>query len=222
MPPTRSAVIFDLDGTLLDTIDDLADSMNQVLAEKHLPTHPVEAYFHFIGNGMAKLVERALPPEIRGNAADLTEYTEAFRLCYDKHWNRKSKPYAGIPELLDTLINAAVPMAICSNKPDAFTQKCVTQLLPTWKFDCVLGHSDAFPRKPAPDSAIHIARQLGATPSDTWFIGDSGVDMQTASAAGMKAVGVLWGFRNESELRDNGAQYIVATPVELSKLLRVT
>jgi phosphoglycolate phosphatase len=110
--------------------------------------------------------------------------------------------------------------SLCSNNPDAFTQKCVAQLLPAWKFDCVLGHSDGFPRKPAPESALHIVDQLGSARSSTWFVGDSGVDMQTASAAGMRAVGVLWGFRGEDELRDNGAQYIMATPAELRKLLQ--
>ena len=217
----RTAVIFDLDGTLLDTIEDLADSMNHVLLENALPTHPVDAYFHFIGNGMAKLVERALPDSIRSNGEQVVNFTEAFRIAYDARWNRKSKPYPGIPEVLDSLVAAGIPMAICSNKPDPFTQKCVAELLPRWKFDCVLGQSDAFPRKPDPSSTLHITKTLGIAPAEAWFIGDSGVDMQTASAAGAQAVGVLWGFRSESELRENGASHIVTTPAELQELLSV-
>ena len=217
----HTAVIFDLDGTLLDTIDDLADSMNHVLQENALPVHPVEAYFHFIGNGMAKLVERALPVEIRSDAEQVTTFTEAFRIAYDVRWDQKSKPYPGIPEVLDALIAAGIPMAVCSNKPDPFTQKCVAELLPHWKFACVLGQSYTFPRKPDPASTLHIAETLNLAPADAWFIGDSGVDMQTAAAAGAKAVGVLWGFRSESELRDSGATYIVATPAELRELLAV-
>lgn len=216
-----TAVIFDLDGTLLDTIDDLADSMNHVLAANGLPEHPVEAYFQFIGNGMAKLVERALPEAIRADSARVVELTEAYRLAYEGRWNRKSKPYAGIPRLLDALAASGVPMAVCSNKPDAFTQKCIAHLLPRWEFACVLGQTDAFPRKPDPGSALHIAGRLGVAPADAWFVGDSGVDMLTARAAGMRAIGVLWGFRSEAELRENGAGHIVATPEELGVHLRV-
>lgn len=220
MPTSHTAVIFDLDGTLLDTIDDLADSMNHVLTENSLPTHPVEAYFHFIGNGMAKLVERALPGRLQGDADQLASFTEAFRQAYDSRWNQKSQPYEGIPEVLDALVSADVPMAVCSNKPDPFTQKCVRELLPKWDFASVLGHSDAFPRKPDPASTLHIAGQLNVAPGDAWFIGDSGVDMQTAVAAGAKAVGVLWGFRSEKELREAGAAHIVDSPEALLDLLQ--
>jgi phosphoglycolate phosphatase len=221
MPNLQTAVIFDLDGTLLDTIDDLADSMNHVLQESELPEHPVEAYFRFIGNGMAKLVERALPEEFRVDAGQLATFTEAFRVAYEARWNQKSKPYDGIPEVLDALVAAKIPLAVCSNKPDPFTQKCVAQLLPKWDFARVQGHSDAFPRKPDPASTIDIARELAIAPADAWFIGDSDVDMQTAVAAGTKAVGVLWGFRSESELRAAGAAHIVATPGELLNLLTI-
>ena len=221
MSDNRTAVIFDLDGTLLDTIDDLADSMNHVLEENGLSAHPVEAYFQFIGNGMAKLVERALPDDLQRDAAQIEAFTEAFRIAYDARWNCKSKPYPGIPELLDALVAENVPLGVCSNKPEPFTQKCVAQLLPSWGFTCVLGHSDAFPRKPDPSSTVHIASQLGFTPADTWFIGDSGVDMQTASAAGARAVGVLWGFRSETELRDHGAMHVIETPDELRSLIGI-
>ena len=219
MSQTKTAVIFDLDGTLLDTIDDLADAMNHVLADNNFPEHPVEAYYRFIGNGMAKLVERALPASIGSDASQVARYTEAFRLTYENHWDQKSKPYPGIPELLDVLAADSVPMAVCSNKPDPFTQKCIARLLPDWRFALVLGHSERFPRKPDPMSTLHIAEQLGTPPARTWFVGDSGVDMQTARAAGAVAVGVLWGFRTEEELRDNGAQHIVATPGNLAGLL---
>jgi phosphoglycolate phosphatase len=213
------AVIFDLDGTLLDTIDDLADAMNHILKGQGFETHPTGSYFRFIGNGMVELVERALPEEIRGDSAAVHGYTEAFRARYSERWNIKTKPYEGIPAVLDALTEANIPMGVCSNKPDQLTKKCISVILDSWSFGSVLGQSDAFPRKPDPASALQVVKELGADPGRTWFVGDSGVDMKTATAAEMVAVGVLWGFRSRVELEDNNAGHVVESPAALLDLL---
>ncbi len=216
------AVIFDLDGTLLDTIGDLADAMNHVLGSNGFPLHEEATYFGFIGNGMVNLVARALPDEVAADPEALAQYTSAFRARYSDRWNIKTGPYEGIPAVLDALSEKGVPMGVCSNKPHALTKKCIEGILSEWRFGCVLGHSDAFPRKPDPASAEHVASSLGASPGRTWFVGDSGVDMMTARNAGMVAVGVLWGFRSSRELKEHGAEIMVDSPNELLELIAGT
>jgi phosphoglycolate phosphatase len=212
------AVIFDLDGTLLDTLDDIANAANHVLAARGFPTHPNASYRTFVGEGVIKLMVRALPKAHRDEAA-VQASVGAYVQEYERTWNALTKPYPGVPEMLDALAVRGLKLAVLSNKPDHFTQQCVDQLLAKWTFDSVLGASDQFPRKPDPASAVETAKRLGVPRAECLYVGDSGVDMQTACAAGMRAVGVLWGFRGQEELLREGAQLLIKKPSELLDLL---
>src|SRR5512137_1346733 len=193
------ATIFDLDGTLLDTLDDIANAANRVLAARGIPTNPNPNYRTFIGEGVVKLMLRALP-ETNQDEATVQACVGAYVQEYERNWKARTKPYAGVPEMLDGLVGRGLKLAVLSNKPDHFTQQCVRELLANWAFDVVLGASDRFPRKPNPASAIETARRLGVAPAECLYVGDSGIDMQTARAAQMCAVGALWGFRGQEEL----------------------
>lgn len=212
------AVLFDLDGTLLDTLEDLATAANRVLAAKSLPLHPTDAFRTFVGDGLATLVERILPENQRSTET-VTEMVAAFSQEYARNWHERSAPYPGIATLLDQLTVLELRLSILSNKPDAFTRLCVQQLLPDWHFDPLLGQRQGVPKKPDPAAAFEIARLLGLQPAEILYVGDSGVDMHTALAAGMDAVGVLWGFRSADELRQAGAHYLIARPEDLLPIL---
>ena len=212
------AVIFDLDGTLLDTLEDLADAMNRTLEKKGFPSHPVEAYRYFVGNGAAKLVSRALPPE-RQNEHLTAECLKAFLEAYDRNWNRKTKPYDGVPELLDALTLKEIPMAVFTNKPHEFAQRCVREFLAKWKFGAVFGQRKGYPIKPDPTVPYEIAGMLNSPPEQVLYLGDSDADMYTAVNAGMLPVGALWGFRPGEELRDAGAAALISRPTELLKFV---
>lgn len=208
------AVLFDLDGTLLDTLEDLASAANQVLADRNLPSHPVAAYRTFVGDGLQTLMERILPEE-QQDSAMVRDAMAAFEKAYAVQWRIRSAPYPGIATLLDRLTAQGVQLSILSNKPDAFTRLCVQQLLPNWHFYPLLGQRPGVPKKPDPTAALEIARLLDLPPSSILYVGDSGVDMHTARSAGMDAVGVLWGFRSADELRQTGAHHLVARPEDL-------
>jgi len=212
------AVIFDLDGTLLDTLEDLSDSMNAALRQLNYPTHPTAEYRYFVGDGMAELARRVLPPGQRDDAT-VEISKQLMTEEYNRRWNVKSKPYLGISEMLDALTMAGVPMAVFSNKPDSFTQMMVPALLPRWKFHLILGARPGVPVKPDPQGALEIAEALGVAPERILYVGDTNTDMCTATAAGMHAVGVTWGFRKVEELLKNGAQSILDNPLDLLKLL---
>jgi phosphoglycolate phosphatase len=212
------AVIFDLDGTLLDTIEDLADALNQVLAENHFPLHSIDQYKQLVGLGLEQLVNDALPENAR-DAATFKRVATAANEAYAAHWNNKTKPYAGVVDLLRQLKAQGVKIAVLSNKPQRFTQLCVEALLPYELFDVVMGAQDDVPKKPAPDGALKISEQLGILPDKILYVGDSGTDMKTAKAAGMFALGVSWGFRTEQELRENGADKIIQEPKEILPLV---
>ena len=208
------AVIFDLDGTLADTLEDIADSMNRVLAGKGFPTHGYDAYRYYVGNGLQNLVIRSLPENAR------TDHMIA--LCHDRmiaeyHLNyiNKTRLYDGIPELLDVLSSQRIKLAVLSNKADPLTQKICAVLLKNWTFEIVLGANDRFPRKPDPASALFVSKQMGVEPEHICYLGDSDVDMKTAVAAGFYPVGVSWGFRPKEELARNGAKQIIDEPIEL-------
>ncbi len=212
-------IIFDLDGTLLDTIEDLGDSVNEVLRARGLPEHGYAEYCHLIGDGMEMLVRRSLP-EAQRDDATVAAVLEEYRAAYGRNWAKKSRPYPGVPELLDTLQSRGVPMAVLSNKPQAFTELCVSQLLPGRPFSPVFGQREGVPRKPDPAAALEIAQIRGADPARTLFVGDTNVDIATGARAGMVPVGVLWGFRDEAELRAAGARHLIAEPAELLALIR--
>ncbi|MBP2680968.1 MAG: pgp [Candidatus Krumholzibacteriota bacterium] len=212
------AVLFDLDGTLLDTLEDIADAANLVLSRRHFPVHPVDAYKRFVGEGARVLVWRLVPPDARDEDLVDAMYAE-FRSEYSLNWNAKTKPYDGIPEMLDGLVERKLKIAVLSNKPDDFTRQCVDRLLSRWTFDAVLGHHDGIPPKPDPTGALQIARDLRLPPARMLFLGDSSIDMETALAAGMTPGGVLWGFRDREELEKSGARAIVGSPHDVFALL---
>lgn len=210
------AVIFDLDGTLLDTLEDLADSLNRVLLDKGFPTHPTEAFRYFVGTGAAMLVSRALPSERRNDELN-AECLEAFRREYNCNWNVKTKPYNGVSELLDALTAKRIEMAVLTNKPQHFAERCIQEFFSTWKFAVILGQRDGVPMKPDTAGAKEIARCLDISPQEFLYLGDSDVDMRTAVHANMFPVGAMWGFRSERELRESGAVEVISRPTELLK-----
>jgi phosphoglycolate phosphatase len=214
VPMTFKAVIFDLDGTLLDTLGDLADAMNAVLADNRLPTHPADAYRHFVGDGIAQLVRRALPFEV-ADEADLNHFVGEMKREYRQRWTCQTRPYPGIPEMLGALCAAGLRLAVLSNKHDEATQHLVRALLPGVAFRRVVGANPSKPRKPDPAVALEIAAALNLDPAEFVFVGDSGVDMRTAVGAGMFPVGVLWGFRPQAELTSAGAKLLLEHPADL-------
>lgn len=212
------AVIFDLDGTLIDTLDDIGDSVNRVLALKNFPTHTHVDYRNFVGDGSRMLIERALPEKYRKDAiidACFKEYIED----YSQNYNVKSKLYDGIPQLLDALSAIGLRLAVLSNKPDAITQNCVKTFLSAWHFDVVSGQRDSVPRKPNPQGALETAEKMSILPSRFLYLGDTGIDMKTAVSAGMFPVGVLWGFRPLKELMENGASAVIDEPMTLFDII---
>ncbi|WP_448873566.1 HAD family hydrolase [Desulfobulbus propionicus] len=212
------AVLFDLDGTLLDTLEDLANAGNRILADQSLPVHAVEAYRYFVGDGIAMLVERILPPTHR-QPQQIAAAVTAFQNEYAENWNDHTAPYTGVAEMLDQLTERGVQLAILSNKPHAFTQLCVEQLLPRWAFAPVLGQRPGVPKKPDPVAALEAAEHMELRPQDILYVGDTSVDMRTARSAGMDPVGVLWGFRDADELSRAGAGWLISHPCELLPII---
>lgn len=212
------AVIFDLDGTLLDTLGDLALTYNAALGRLSFPTHPADAYRNFIGSGIDASVRRSLP-QGQADEETVSEVVKVVREEYAARWPLGTRPFDGIPDVLDDLVRRSVPMSILSNKPDDTARLMVARLLPDWPFVVVSGARPGYPEKPDPGVAHSIAGRMSAKPDECAFVGDSGVDMQTARNSGMFGIGVLWGFRDERELRDSGAAAIAAKPSELLQLL---
>ncbi len=208
------AIIFDLDGTLLDTLADLANSMNSVVASMGYPTHPTKQYKAFVGNGVRTLAARALG-DAASDAFVLDLCVARMREEYTKQCLATTKPYSGINELLQTLAVNGILLNVLSNKPDAMTKYLVTMLFSEIPFSCIVGAREGVPHKPDPTAAIEMLQTLKLSPSQCLYVGDSGVDMQTAAAAGLTSVGVEWGFRTKAELVDNGATYCISEPKEL-------
>jgi phosphoglycolate phosphatase len=212
------AVLFDLDGTLIDTLDDIGDAVNRVLSKRSYPTHVYSAYRDFVGDGSRILIERALPEKYRSDNiidACYKEYIEDYGLNY----NVKSKLYDGIPHLLDSLAANGLRLAVLSNKPDAITQDCVNTFLSTWDFEVVFGQRDSVPRKPNPQGALETAQKMSILPSRFLYLGDTAIDMKTAVSAGMFPVGVLWGFRPLKELMESGARAVIDRPTALLDII---
>jgi phosphoglycolate phosphatase len=216
-PPARPhGVIFDLDGTLADTLEDIAAAMNRTLAAHGFPAHPASAYRTFVGEGLRKLVERALPA---GTEGIQESFLARYQADYDAHLLDSTRLFPGIPEVLDALQLADVPLAVLSNKFDQPTRRLVDALCGRWTFRAVFGERPGVPRKPDPTSALALADALGAPPERVTFVGDTGVDMLTARAASMRPVGVLWGFR-PGDVLASGAE-AAGTGHELARLLGV-
>lgn len=214
MPALPQAIIFDLDGTLLDTLDDIADSANAVLRGLDCPAHEVAAYRRFIGDGVATLMQRALP-EARRAPELVTAAAERFGIEYDQRWHAKSKPYPGVPELLANLAARGLKLGVLSNKPQRFTEACVNKWFGRVPFNLVFGQREGVPRKPDPTGVNQMLGIWELKKSDVWYVGDSSVDMQTAASAGVVAVGVSWGFRDREELIACGAKRVIDRAEEL-------
>lgn len=212
------AVLFDLDGTLIDTLEDLGNAVNRVLAGQGFPEHDLERYRYFVGDGVTMLMTRALPLD-RQDDDTIALCVKAFREDYGRNWNVKTRLYDGVPEMLDKLVLPGLKIAILSNKPHEFTERCVSELLSDWTFHVVFGRRDTVPRKPDPAGAIEVAERMNIPPGDFLYLGDTNVDMKTADAAGMFPVGVLWGFRPAEELLESGAKALIHKPIEILDLL---
>jgi phosphoglycolate phosphatase len=221
------AVIFDLDGTLLDSLGGVAAAMNALLEQMGYPLHPLEKYRYFVGDGLRTMVSRALPgkwhyqfPGPDQKESRLDQLEKEYRNLYSEKWPLLSPPYSGIPELLETLSRQDLKMAVLSNKSDDFTKRMVLELLPGCDFDMVLGARRGVPVKPDPGAALEIAAALSITPGEIIFLGDSGVDMRTGVNAEMYPLGALWGFRDADELLTHGAKQLIKHPLELIKIIR--
>jgi len=210
------AFVFDLDGTLVDTLGDIAAMMNGFLRSKGWVEHPAADYRLMVGRGLANLIRSAIPAAEVHLAEKL--YPEVFSV-YDAMGVGGSLPYPGVPETLVLLAGRGVPMAVVSNKPDPLTKNMIQTLFPAIPFALVRGGLDGVPVKPDPYSSLEAARACGVLPSECAFVGDSDVDMKTAAAAGMLAIGASWGFRGEMELRHAGADIIIHRMDELPGLV---
>lgn len=213
------AVVFDLDGTLIDSLEDLADAVNKALAISGFPARATGCYKYFIGKGPKVMVSRALPEDKRNDDAVVEKCLDDFNRIYSCSFNVKTTLYDGIPDLLNEISDRGLKKAILTNKPHVFTEKYVEDLLADWNFEVVIGQRDEIPRKPDPSGALRISRELGIESSRMVYLGDSGVDMLTAVGAGMLPVGVLWGFRTGDELRENGAEHLIETPMDLLSII---
>ena len=210
----RRLAVFDLDGTLLNTIGDLAVACNHMLALRSLAGHTYEEYCGFVGNGITRLVERAIPEHLR-----TAEYIAAARRdfvdFYFEHIDTHTRPYDGVHDLLRRLAAADVMLAVASNKFDAGTKRLIESFFSDIPFVAVYGNRDGFPLKPDAALLHAIIAECGGEPSLCWMVGDSGVDIQTAHAAGVHSIGVSWGFRSREELIENGADLIADTANEV-------
>ena len=210
------AVLFDLDGTLVNSLSDLAASTNFALTKFGFPTHETEKYKYFVGDGMAKLIERALPEDKRDMETIYTTL-DIFMKHYRAHYVDKTVPYDGISELLDKL--TGVKKAVISNKADEMVIPLTKKLLGD-RFDIVCGKREGYPTKPDPTLTLEIIEKLGVASNECIFVGDSGMDMAVAKNSGCVALGVLWGFRSEEELLLNGADYIAKKPAEILEIIK--
>ena len=208
-------VLFDLDGTLVDTLADIVAAMNHVLRQAGFPTHDEAAYRGFIGWGAKTLVEKALPEAARGEAE---RHLAAFRARYLAHLVVETKPYPGVRALLTALEGRGVPLGVLSNKPHAMTERVVSQLFPAVPWKIMLGAREGVPKKPDPAGPRQALGALGVAASDCLYVGDTEVDVATARNAGMIAVGARWGFRGEV-LAEAGADHVLEAPDELLALL---
>ena len=207
-------IVFDLDGTLLNSLEDLADSANWVLEQHGFPTHPVDAYRYFVGDGVRKLIERILPQEERTEAR-IEQCRQEFVAYYKVHMEDKTSVYEGITELLAELKNRGLKIAVATNKVHVAVAPLMAKYFPNIRFDAMIGQREGVPVKPAPQIMFDILRETGCEPSEALHVGDTATDMQLAHNAGVTPVGVLWGYRPLEELREAGAKFIIEKPEEL-------
>lgn len=207
----KKAIIFDLDGTLINSLPDISAAMNRALESHGLPIYDEEAYQYMIGDGVANLAKRAV--------GDHTQYLDhvlsAYRADYAKNSRVNTCPYDGIPEMLDALSHTGLKICVFSNKDMADTVSVVNHYFPHIPFAAIRGKTEDMPIKPDPAGALKIAADLGVSPDECWYVGDTNTDMKCGNNAGMETVGVLWGFRKEDELLASGARHIAPAPENL-------
>ena len=213
----EKAIIFDLDGTLIDSLTDIALCANEVLKKLNLPSHKIEDYKKFVGGGVLVLIENCMP---KNSSKELIKKAcNEFKIIYDQKLQSNTKPYDGIDELLQGLKDSNIKIGVLSNKPHEFTLKYVDKFFSSYDIVETHGQKEELPAKPDPIGAVNIAKAFNLPCENIYFVGDSDVDMKTAKNAGMIAVGVSWGFRGTKELIENGADFIVKTPQDILKLL---
>ncbi|MCM1524893.1 MAG: HAD family hydrolase [Ruminococcus sp.] len=206
-------VIFDLDGTLVNSLADLGNSCNSALAEEGFPVHAVDEYRYMVGNGVPALIRAALPERLRSEE-NISRVKDRFDRIYGENFDKFTRPYDGMEKLLADLSGKGIMTAVASNKPDIFTKQIVKAMFGE-AFSYVSGKKDGVPKKPDPQLAFHIMEKLGALPSETLFAGDSSVDMKTAENAGIDSIGCTWGFRTLEELKEGKAVYIADKPEDI-------
>lgn len=213
----KSLVIFDLDGTLLNTIEDLGNAANYALKECGYPTHLLSSYPYFVGNGITKLLERVLPEDVR-TEANVERLREVFMNYYGQHLADKTQPYAGIVDLLENLRSENIKIAVASNKYQKGVEELIRHYFPMVEWCAVEGQKAGVPTKPDPSIVFEILSKSPTPKAEVLYVGDSGVDMETARRACVDSIGVSWGFRSVKELRDHHADKIVTTPQEILEI----
>ena len=215
----KKLVLFDLDGTLINSIDDLADSTNYALQQCGLPLHTVDEYKYFVGNSVDPLIRRALPEEEKENQELFDRVKKIYLSYYAAHSKDKTRPYPGISDLLSRCNKAGVLVAVVSNKPDDITADVVRYYFPQIHFAATMGPKEGIPKKPDPAGVREVLRITGIALEDALYVGDTRVDMQTAQNSGVQSCGVLWGFRTRQELVENHADFIAANAAELAEII---
>ncbi len=210
-------VIFDLDGTLLNTLDDLTDSVNYALSSLGYPVRTADEVRMMVGNSVIYLIEKALPENTEKEQFD--RCLSIFEEHYNKNMRNKTAPYGGIEQMLTDVKAAGYKLAVVSNKPDVFTKKLVEELFGEY-IPLAIGRSDTIPRKPAPDMVLYAMNQLGSESETTVYVGDSEVDVITSKNAGVPCIGCLWGFRDRATLEREGADYLISSPSELIETIK--
>ena len=214
----KKLIVFDLDGTLINSLEDLADSANHVLIQHGFPTHPVDAYRYFVGDGVRKLIERILPENVR-NDSQIEQCRQEFVAYYRIHMEDKTSVYPGMTELLKALKDKGLKIAVATNKVHVAVAPLMAKYFPTICFDSMIGQREGVPVKPNPQIMFDILKETGCEPSEALHVGDTATDMQLAHNAGVAPVGVLWGYRPLEELQTAGAQYIIKQPLDLLKII---
>ena len=210
----KKAVIFDLDGTLINSLPDISAAMNRSLAKAGLPGHPEDAYKYKVGNGVINLAQRS----VGEHTECLDQVLQAYMADYGQNCRVNTYVYRGVSEMLKTLIQKGFRVCVLTNKDQADAESVLSYYFPGIVFSAIQGRVPDLPLKPAPDGALHIAKMLQLTSDDIWYVGDTSMDMNCGNAAGMETVGVLWGFRPRKELEASGARHIIAAPEELLHL----
>lgn len=208
--------VFDLDGTLVDSLSDIAEATNYALRSLNMPEHELSKFNYMVGNGIKKLIERALPDDKQ----DL--FDEALKIYndyYNQYYTVKTYAYEGITETLETLKKNGVLLAVASNKTHAFAKNVINHYFGNNLFSMVCGKSEGVPTKPDPTVVLNIMKKLNAKPENCFMIGDTSVDINTGKNAGFKTIGCLWGFRTQQELEDAGADYIAKAPNDILKYI---